>query len=482
MTVNGFVDLTGEKFPAHRLPLAATGMRVILATHFRPVAWDKADNRGMDHPQMLKIARLFLTGLAVCLATTAQGQGEPAYAFPIQDKFRATVIGTPEKLQKTFPPVAISEDRLTVFPGRHAPNYLWYEAQLRYSYVFQDKPAPLIFVIAGTGGAHNGMRNLALMRAFYNAGFHVVSLSSPTLPNFIVSASSTGVPGEAVQDARDLYRVMRLIRERYQRRIGITGYYLTGYSLGGFNAAFVAWLDNQRRAFDFRRVLLINPPVRLYESMSILDRMLESIPGGMDNFHTYYDDIVREFNTLYSTTDRLEFSEDFLYSVFSRLQPRDDELAALIGLSFRFSAANLMFTADLMTNYGFIKPSNVHIGRFSDPGDYAKVAMRLGFTDYFHRFFYPFYNARLDRPISREAMIGRMSLERIADFLRTTDKVFVMHNRDDLILGDGGIEFITEVFGQRAKIYPHGGHLGNMQYVVNVSDMLRLMGGLGRWR
>ncbi len=431
---------------------------------------------------MLKFARLLVTGLAVCLAVAARGQDDPAYAFPIQDKFRATVVGTPEKLQKLFPPVVVHEDRLTVFPQRHAPNYLWYEAQLRYSYAFQDQPAPLIFLIAGTGGAHNGMRNLALARAFYNAGFHVVSLSSPTLPNFIVAASSTGVPGDAVGDAQDLYRVMERIRERYRRRIEVTGYYLTGYSLGGFNAAFVAWLDQQRRAFDFRRVLLINPPVNLYESMSILDRMLESIPGGMDNFHSYYDEIVREFNVLYSTADRLEFGEEFLYSVFSQLQPRDDELAALIGLSFRFSAANLMFAADLMTNYGFIKPSNVHIGRFSDPGDYAKVAMRLGFTDYFHRFFYPFYNARLERPISREAMIGRMSLARIAGFLHDSDRIFVMHNRDDLILGDSGIGFITRVFGERAKIYPNGGHLGNMQYVVNVRDMLRLMGELGKWR
>ncbi len=429
---------------------------------------------------MLKTMFALMAGLAAWLAAGAYAQDAP-YAYPIHDKFKATVVGTPQALQKALPEIPLKEARLTVFPGRRAPDYLWYEAQLRYAYAFQDQPAPLIFIIAGTGGAYNGARTNALGRAFYSAGYHVVLLSSPTLPNFMVSASSTGVPGEAVQDAQDLYRVMMMIRERHRDDIGVTGYYLTGYSLGGFNAAFVAWLDDQRHEFDFHKVLLINPPVRLYESMSILDRMLQSIPGGMDNFNSYYDKVVREFNVLYSSAERLEFGEDFLYAVFRQLQPRDDELAALIGLSFRFSAANLMFSADLMTNYGFIKPSNVHLDRNSSPGDYAKVAMRLGFTDYFHRFFYPYYNARLAQPISREAMIGRMSLERIADYLHTSDKLFVMHNRDDLILGNGGIDFISSVFGARAKIYPYGGHLGNMLYAENIDYMLQVMGNPARW-
>lgn len=428
-----------------------------------------------------RIARLAVL-LWLCLAAlqpvAASADDGAAYRFPIDDSFRATVVGTPQALQKDFSPIPVREGRLTVFPQRKVPDYLWYESQLRYSYAFQDGPAPLIFLIAGTGGAHNSSKSYALGRAFYHAGFHVVSLSSPTLANFIVSASSTGVPGHSVHDAEDLYRVMGLIRRQFADDIDVTGYYLAGYSLGGFNAAFVSWLDDRLGQFDFRKVLLINPPVRLYESMSILDRMLESIPGGMDNFQAYYDRIVRQFGVVYSTADRLSFNEEFLYSAFRRLQPRDDELASLIGLSFRFSAANLAFTADLMTDFGYIKPASIRLTRDSSPGDYARVAMRLGFTDYFHRFFYPFYNARLDEPVSREEMIRSMSLESIADYLRDTDKVFVMHNRDDLILGDGGIDFITGVFGRRARIYPHGGHLGNLQYADNVGYMLRIMTSL----
>jgi hypothetical protein len=433
---------------------------------------------------MFKICGLLLAALFwlnTGWASTAPSKDDSSYGFPIEDSFKATVVGTPEAAQKVFAPIPVKVDRLTVFPDRKVPDYLWYEAQMRYSYAFQDKPAPLIFLIAGTGGSHDGQKNQAMGRAFYRAGFHVVSLSSPTLPNFIVSASKTGVPGHAVHDAEDLYRVMEIIWNKFKDDIKVTDFFVTGYSLGGFNTAFVTWLDEQRKVFNFKKALLINPPVRLYNSISMLDRMLENIPGGPDNFSVFYDKMVKAFSAVYKREDHLVLGEEFLYKVFNEVKPRDEELAALVGLSFRFSSANLAFTSDLMTDYGYIKPKNVKLGRNSAPGVYAKVAMRLGFTDYFHQFFYPFYNARLDKPISRDEMIKSMSLESIEDYLHNSDKIFLMSNRDDLILEEGEIEFFRRVFGDRAKIYPYGGHCGNMQYIDNVRHMLRVMGSLPQW-
>jgi hypothetical protein len=443
---------------------------------------NQAKYAGM-HAMLKKLAVMLpaLVWLSTAWASTGLPQDASSYGFPIEDSFKATVVGTPEADQKVFPPIPIKLDRITVFPDRKVPEYFWYESQLRYAYAFQDKPAPLIFLIAGTGGSYNGEKNEAMGRAFYRAGFHVVSLSSPTLPNFIVSASKTGVPGHAVHDAEDLYNVMEIIWNKFKDDIKVTDFYVTGYSLGGFNTAFVTWLDEQRKVFNFKKALLINPPVRLYNSISMLDRMLENIPGGPDNFNIFYDKMVKAFSTVYSRANKLEFGEEFLYKVFQELKPRDEELAALVGLSFRFSSANLAFTSDVMTDYGYIKPKNVILGRNSSPGDYGKVAMRLGFTDYFHQFFYPFYNARLEKPISRDEMIKSQSLESIEAYLHNSKKIYVMHNRNDLILEEGEIDFFRRVFGDRATIYPYGGHCGNMQYIDNVRHMLRVMGSLPQW-
>ena len=60
----------------------------------------------------------------------------------------------------------------------------------------------------------------------------------------------------------------------------------------------------------------------------------------------------------------------------------------------------------------------------------------------------------------------------IEGYLRSTRKISVVHNRDDIILGPGDIDFLDRVMGDRAIIYPLGGHLGNMTYERNVDEML----------
>ena len=43
---------------------------------------------------------------------------------------------------------------------------------------------------------------------------------------------------------------------------------------------------------------------------------------------------------------------------------------------------------------------------------------------------------------------------------------------DDVILEPGEIDFFPEVFGDRATIFPYGGHCGNMSYRDNVALMV----------
>ncbi|MCB1700395.1 MAG: alpha/beta hydrolase [Pseudomonadales bacterium] len=392
------------------------------------------------------------------------------YGYPITDRFVATVVGTPEGYQADLPKsIPFKKRWLNVFPERHLPDLIWYGQELIYSEALQKRPAPLIFLIAGTGASHNGAKNVNMARAFYKAGFHVVSLSSPTFPNFVTSASSTGVVGHAQRDAEDLYRVMEMIQKRLVKDIEITSYNLTGYSLGGFNAAYVAKLDDERKSFDFRRVLLINPPVSLYNSISLLDRMTQDIPGGEDNFNQFFDNLVKAFSKVYKEDDAV--GGDFLYKAYKAMDLKDEELAALIGVSFRISSASLVFTSDVMTDFGYVKPKGLVLDRYANLTRYNQVVNRLGFTDYYHDFFYPFYKA--DYPdMSRDQFISAISLTEIADYLRSSKKITVMHNQNDIILEPGEIEFFNEVFGERATIYPVGGHCGNMSYRDNVALMV----------
>jgi pimeloyl-ACP methyl ester carboxylesterase len=410
-------------------------------------------------------ASMALCACASAIKPTPIEGPPPPYDYTIVDPLAATVAGTPPG-QAAAVPDEINRDefRLTVFPDREIPEIFWYADQLQFSLVYQDGPAPLIFMVPGTGAGPNSIKSEYLQRALFQGGYHVISLASPAEPEFIVTASSTGITGRPQDDARDLYRVMQLAYEQVKDRIQVEEFHLLGYSLGSWHAAFVAHLDAQEKALDFDRVLLIDPPVSLYTSAQILDNMLdENIPGGTGNIGLLLGRLVNQFATFYQQAgEQLEFSSEYiLYNLYTRMQPSDAELEALIGLAFRFASANLAFTSDVMTNAGVIVPKNLELGPASSLTDYFEVSIRMTFIDYFNDLYYPYFNAQ-DPSITKQDLIDQASLESIRDFLAHAEHVGLMTNEDDIILAPGQIEYLRELFGERAQIWPTGGHMGNL--------------------
>ena len=88
-------------------------------------------------------------------------------------------------------------------------------------------------------------------------------------------------------------------------------------------------------------------------------------------------------------------------------------------------------------------------------------------------YFFP-YQKEKNPALTRDKLIADMSLTGIEDYLRTAEKIEVMHNQDDIILEPGQIDFFPRVFGDRAKIYPRGGHCGNMDFRDNVTHMVNV--------
>lgn len=412
----------------------------------------------------------------ILLLAAVQAVGED-YSYPIGDPYVATVVGTPEALRAELPEeVRFKVASLPRREGREMPEAFWYAHRLHYSYKLQSVPAPLIFVIGGTGGYHSGGNNRLLQKALYAAGFHVVGVTSPSHMEFIVSTSSTRVVGNMEKDAEDLYRVMQEIRRDIGHEDLITGFHLAGYSLGGTHAAFVARLDGERDAIGFRRVLLINPPVSVYNSMSKIDRMLQNVPGGMDNFHRLFEDLVNRLMAAYQESSRVEFTPEVIFEALSDDLPPGEQLAALIGMVFRLASANLIFSVDVGTDFGFIKPANVRLTPYTSLEDYLEVALRVHFTDYYHEFLWPFYEPEYPEE-SRFSFARRHSLYHLEDFLREAGHVGVIHNRDDVILSTGEIDFFPAVFGERATVYPNGGHMGNLRHRVVLDHVVEFFGG-----
>jgi hypothetical protein len=427
----------------------------------------------MNKMQVGILAMVAWIVMGFCLGLVAE-----EYAYPVQDPMVASVVGTPQEFMPLLPEEIRSKDyAIEIFPNRVVPDLFWNEQKCRFSLAYQKESAPLIFVIAGTGASYQSPKMKMLEKVFYNEGYHVICISSPTHPNFIVSSSTSSCPGDMEQDVGDLYRVMELALNKVAEKIEVTDFFLTGYSLGGTQSAFLSKLDEERQVFNFKKVLMINPSVSLFNSVGIIDDMLvENIPGGLDHFVVFFQDMMSKFSKLYGRIDHINFDSDFLYEVYKEMDENADEsrVKALIGTSFRISLANMVFTSDAMSRAGVIVPPNDPLSKYEHTTDFFKVCSRMSFKDYFQEILYPHFQKK-KAGITQDDVVQSVSLRIIQDYLQNTEKLGVMMNEDDFILMADEVDFLRDTLGDRAVVYPIGGHCGNMGYQDNVERMVEFL-------
>lgn len=421
--------------------------------------------------------RFIKIGITLLLLNTsvAFASATANYGYPLENPYAATILGTPKEFRAELPRydrIPSKQYTLEMPDARTIPDVFWYHRQgLNYAVTAQNKKAPLIFAIAGTGAGHLAAKMKIFQRAFYQAGYHVITISSPTFSNFMVNASKTAIPGNLQEDSADLYKVMQQIMSEHPN-LEVTDYNLIGYSLGASQAAFVARIDEQEKAFGFNKVLMINPPLNLVHSVNILDNMLTAnIPGGLDNFNTFFKDFMKNVTEFHRDHQKLDMTGvDFFYQAYRNKNPSDERMQALIGIVFRMSSSDMMFVTDVFNNLGYLVPKNTLLGTTTSLTRYSKASRRLGFSDYVEEIYLPYFTKTTGT--SREELIAQSSLLSIKDYLQQSDKIGLMHNENDPILRKGEIDTIKSLFPGRAMVYPIGGHCGNMEYKDNVAYMV----------
>ncbi|HKM38286.1 MAG TPA: serine/threonine protein kinase [Thiopseudomonas sp.] len=429
---------------------------------------------------------LVLSLLCILSFNAQAKQITTTYQFPLHNAFEATIAGTPSNLRPPLPDDAdISQHdySLRLRPEREytLPSNFWPVKTFRYRLAKQSGPAPLIFIIAGTGAHYSSNSMEYLKKLFYGAGFHVAQISSPTAYDFMVGASAYATPGYSPQDATDLYSVMRAIKKQ-QRHLQVTDWHLTGYSLGGLQAAFVSHLDEQEQAFKFKRVLLLNPPVNLYTSVSNLNSLVNTQVLDTDDSRTFYQLMLDKLTLFFHNKGRFDFDEAVLFEFQNSPQKlTENELAMLIGSVFRFTAADINFTSDLINRRGMITPIQKKIYDGTNLTPFFKQALLCDFECYIQKQLLPLWRVHFKGALNAQAvaedsdleqLIYATSLYALTNYLANNPKIGVMHNADDIILGKGDIGFLKQHLGERFTLYPYGGHLGNLDYRDNAADIL----------
>ena len=399
-----------------------------------------------------------------------------SYNFPIEDPYSATIIGS-----ATMMTPGVSENiplkvyEIQIKDKKEIPDVFWYASKFKFSFSKQkNKKAPLIFVLAGTGSDYSAIRVKFMQRIFHDAGYHTIAISSQMSQQFMISASTNAMPGMLINDNEDIYKAMKLAYDKIKDQVEVTDFYIMGYSLGGTNAAVLSYIDEKEKAFNFKRVFMVNPPVELYDSAVKLDKYLDDYTGGKSA------GIEKLLNTTLArvkgglTSEYANIGADTIYEIVKGDILSDTEKKAYIGLAFRLTSTDLNFISDFITKSHIYTKNPEKVNKFTNMKEYFKAVNFATFEDYVNKIGFPYYK-KYNKDFTIEDLKREASLRVIEDYLRTSPKIAAVTNADELILNEKDIDYLKDVFKDRLIIYPKGGHCGNMFYKENVDVMLKFI-------
>ena len=344
----------------------------------------------------------------------------PATGLADSAALRATVFGTPPQDIGPLPDTVPMLEMDIALPWRQpVPQIFWFDKRLRVWLSAQKKPAPLAIVISGTGSDANTAKLSVLRAILYGAGYHVLTVPSPTFPGFIVAASSTGVAGDLMQDGHDLYAAIDQIVAHLPRKVRITDVDVLGYSLGGANAAIIKSIDATEHKLHIHRALMINPPVSLFATIGRLDKLYAvSLGDGDAGIERFYQQLYAQLANAYRASGRVELDEEFLLGAAAAVLKTDAQFSAAIALSFRIALSNVFLAGDMYSGAGVVTDP-AHPPKVGDSlQETAQVLRSKTFAEYFTRVFAPYYLKRLPNA-TVDSLIAQNRLDVIGDQLRT---------------------------------------------------------------
>ena len=326
-----------------------------------------------------------------------------AVDYPYKDNaIMATVMGTPSsqwyKLKKGRAP------KVKKFKAiKKVPEILRPWSDYEYGVWKQKNDAPLMILISGTGSLYNSGLTMYMANVFYERGYNVLALSSPTTMPYIVSQSKNNYAGYIKDESTHMYDLIATaISKEKAEGMKITKTYIGGYSLGGFQSLLIQEMDSEKKKIGIEKSLMLNSPVSILTATQKLDSYL--VKNGIYNAESLEKFLDNIFGKLVYD-EYLEISDvDFtdIRSAVSKLQLKDSDFEVLTGLLFRFYSANMTFAGEVFSGHNAV-------GRLSDKKSYKRFdsvsnelreVFLVAFDEYAKEILYPYFkkykNPKLD--------------------------------------------------------------------------------------
>lgn len=329
--------------------------------------------------------------------------------------------------------------------------------------------APVMFVISGIGGTAVSGSALFLAEEFFKQGFSVIALPNPMNWQYAIGVSSNNTPGYLPYDTNDFYDFLKFTYQNVKQQYNLKpkSFSISGYSYGGLAAGFLIKQDEVAKQFNFSGAIIINPAVSISHGVAVLD--------------AYYD-----YGNKYSEQRKMHIQgavidaglellktgitpQSLMKAVKTLEEITPEQKKWLIGNAFRSDLADIIFANQQIKDTGILKNAATTYRRSARMAE----AKQVTFVDYILKLVVPALE-KVTPTMTSDALYYNSSLYALEDLLKNHPRIFIQENVDDFLLKSGDIEWIKDTFGERAFIYPYGGHVGNLWVPENVQDR-RLM-------
>ncbi|MFK8139159.1 MAG: hypothetical protein AB8E15_12430 [Bdellovibrionales bacterium] len=397
---------------------------------------------------------------------------DDGYSYFIEDPYKATFISSitgvisngdiNSKVMKI--PTLISERKKLPFIGRRVNTYVNVSIQKN------QKKAPLMIVLGGLGSSATSGTSKHYQSIAYKLGMHSIGVSSPFFWRYNTSESGHATPGYFERDRAEFYEYLIRVTKRVAKKRGVqfSEINLVGYSMGALQAVFLSELDDEKQSFNFQKIVLVNPPIDLYESTSKLDALLatwQNLSSAEKNLNK--QKLLREGYLAIKKHDK----GVSLKQIIDEIELSTSEFKETIGMSFLETLENLVLTTELVNRRGTIELYPDHYS----PQPALDQARQFTFIRYFNEILFPEISIYA-KSNDKDYLVSKMGLLLKGDYIRSNDRIRIQHNSDDIIISASDIGWIESSFpANRRVIYPRGGHLGNVWFPTNVADFIRLI-------
>ena len=421
-----------------------------------------------------------ILGLTVILMFSIIGFSETdisqiASDYPYKDSaIMATVLGTPAN--QHYPFKNAKGPKVRKFKTtKKIPEILRQWSDYDYGVWTQNKKAPLIILISGTGSLYSSGLSLYIANVFYDRGYNVITFSSPTTMPYIVSQSKNRYAGYIKDETEQLYSlIQKAVLQEKNNGMKIDKIYTGGYSLGGFQSILIHEMDDRNnRKIGIEKSLLLNSPVSILNSTRKLDDFL--VKNGIydaRSLEKYLDTIFSKL--MYDKSIKIkdiEFSD--LKTSLGKLGLGEKDFEVLIGLMFRFYSANMTFAGEVFSGENAVGrlSHKKSYKRFDSVTEEFKEGLSVSFDEYSTEILYPYLKKNKNPDLSLDDFVNEFDLRHVQSFIDKNNKNIVfITSTDDILLEDEDLDYIKKTFSNRVLI-PFGGHTGVLWH----KDVSKLM-------